>query len=310
MILNQNNGSVEDVAQRRLQELQNFPYTWLQDTAYQTRGSISGTLRLSDGRVAAGAAVFLGDTDTSIRPLVQGSNYYYTTTAEADGSFSFADVRTGSYGLYAWSNGGDLADVYTNVTLTPIRVQANQTTTLGEVDWELPSGRTTIFQLGDFDKKSLGFKNGGLPYQHGVTDDSPANLTFTIGISNESTDWYYAISALGTWTIEFDIDASDLAKYGSNGTALLSLSLASYSQSTALDIDVNGYLLASLTKDELASDPALYRSGKTSGEWRFFQYEVAPAQLVAGVNTVGFTVTRYTQWRGFQWDSILLEWQS
>jgi rhamnogalacturonan endolyase len=301
---------VEDVAQRRLQELEKFPYTWLQDTAYHTRGSISGSLYLSDGRAASGASVFLGDADTSIRPLVQGSNYYYTTTAEADGSFSFPEVRAGSYGLYAWSNGGELADVYTNVTLTPIIVEANKTTAVGEIEWELPSGRTTIFQLGDFDKKSIGFKNGGLPYQHGVTDDSPANLTFTIGTSDESTDWYYAISALGTWAIEFEIEAADLAKYGNNGTALLTLSLASYSQSTAVDIEVNGYLLGSLTKDELANDPALYRSSRIGGEWRLFQYEVDPTQLVAGVNTVSFTVTRYVQWRGFMWDSIFFEWQN
>lgn len=301
---------MEDVAQRRLQELEKFPYTWLQDTAYHIRGSITGSLKLSDGRAASGASVFLGDTDTSIRPLVQGSHYYYTTTAEADGSFSFPNIRTGSYGLYAWSNGGELADVYTNVTLTPINVDANKTTTIDELDWELPAGRTVIFQLGDFDKKSLGFKNGGLPYQHGTTDDSPANLTFTIGTSDESTDWYYAISALGTWNIEFEIEAADLAKYGNNGTTLLTLSLASYSQSTSVDIDVNGYSLGSLTKDELASDPALYRSGKTGGEWRLFQYEVDPAQLVAGLNTVSFTVTRYVQWRGLMWDSILLEWQN
>lgn len=305
-----NNGSVEDVAQRRQEELEKFPYTWLQDTAYHTRGAISGTLRLSDGRAAAGASVFLGDTDTTIRPLVQGSNYYYTTTAGSDGSFSFSDVRTGSYGLYAWSNGGDIADVYTNVTVTPITVSANKTTAVGEVDWTLPSGRTSIFQVGDFDKKSLGFKNGGLPYQHGVTEQSPANLTFTVGTSDEAEDWYYAISKLGTWTIEFGIDAADLATYGKNGSALLTLSFASYSQSTALDVDVNGNLVGSLTKDDLKSDPALYRSGRISGEWRLFQYEVDASQLVAGTNTVGFTVTRYIEWRGFQWDSIILEWQS
>ncbi|KUI54168.1 Rhamnogalacturonate lyase [Cytospora mali] len=305
-----NNGSVEDVAQRRIQELEKFPYSWLNNTAYHTRGSITGSLKLSDGRLAAGASVFLGDTDTSIRPLVQGSHYYYTTTAATDGSFSFPDVRTGSYGLYAWSNGGELADVYTNVTLTPISVEADKATDLGELSWQLPSGRTTIFQLGAFDKKSLGFKNSGLPYQHGTTDYSPANLTFTIGTSDESTDWYYAISALGTWTIEFEVDAADLAKYGNNGTALLSVSFASYSPSAALDIDINGYLLGSLSKDILAGDPALYRSGRISGEWRFFQYEIDASKLVAGVNTVGFTVTRYVQWRGFQWDSIFLEWQN
>lgn len=302
---------MEDVADRRKQELEKFPYSWLPDTAYHSRGEITGSLRLSDGRPASGASVFLGDTDTSIRPLVQGDNFYYTTTAEADGSFSFSDVRSGSYGLYAWSNGGDIADVYTNATATPITVETDKTTALGEVEWALPEGRKQIFQVGEFDKKALGFKNGGLPYQHGVTEESPANLTFRVGESDAAEDWYYAISKLGKWTIEFEVDSADLAAHSSaNRTALLSLSLAGYSQSTAVDVDVNGHVVGTLSKDLLTSDPALYRSGKTSGEWRFVQYEIdAGAQLVAGTNTVGFTVTRYVQWRGVMWDSIILEWQ-
>ena len=301
---------MEDVAERRKQELEKFPYSWLPDTAYHSRGEISGTLRLSDGRPASGASVFLGDTDTSIRPLVQGDNYYYTTTAATDGSFSFNDVRTGSYGLYAWSNGGDIADVYTNATVTPITVEADKTTALGEVEWTLPAGRKQIFQVGEFDKKALGFKNGGLPYQHGVTEESPANLTFTVGKSDAAEDWYYAISKLGKWTIEFEVGEEELAAHA-NGTALLSLSLAGYSQSTAVDVDVNGHVVGTLSKDTLTSDPALYRSGKTSGEWRFVQYEIGVgSQLKAGPNTVGFTVTRYVQWRGVLWDSIILEWES
>lgn len=241
---------------------------------------------------------------------MQGNNYYYTTTAEADGSFMFSNVRTGSYGLYAWSNGGEIADVYTNTTVTPLSVEENKTTALGEVEWLLPAGRKQIFQVGEFDKKALGFKNGGLPYQHGVAADSPANLTFRAGESDPAEDWYYAISALGMWTIEFEVSEADAAAHA-NGTALLSLSLAGYSQSTTVDVDVNGQVIGTLSKDSLASDPAIYRSGKTSGEWRFVQYEIdVGAQLVAGANTVGFTVTRYVQWRGVMWDSIILEWQS
>lgn len=305
-----NNGSQEDVQQRRLQELASVPYAWLNDTAYQARGAVTGTLRLSDGRPAAGASVFLGDADTSVRPLIQGTDYYYTTQAADDGAFAFPDVRTGRYGLYAWANGGALADVYTNVTVAPVAVEDGETTALGEVAWALPEGRTKIFQVGDFDKNATGFVNGGLPYAFNVTSLSPANLTFIVGESNASTDWYYASSALGTWTIQFDLDAADLLKYGSNGTALLSISLAGYSQSQAMNIDINGAILGSLNTSVLTNDPGLYRSSRTSGEWRFIQYEIDPAQLVAGTNTVGFTITRYTEWRGFMWDSIFLEWQN
>lgn len=201
-----------------------------------------------------------------------------------------------------------IADVYTNVTVTPVTVTEGATTALGEIEWALPTGHTPIFQLGEFDKTSAGFVNSGLPYKFNITSLSPADLTFTVGQSNESTDWYYAISALGTWTIEFNVTAEDLATYGGNGSALLSLSIASYSQSLALDVDVNGNVLGSLSVDVLTNDPALYRSSRVSGEWRFVQYEVDPSILSAGLNTVSFTVTRSTTWRGLMWDSIFLEW--
>lgn len=217
-------------------------------------------------------------------------------------------MRTAEYGLYAWSNGGDIADVYTNVSVTPVTVTDGTTTALGDIEWALPTSHTPIFQVGEFDKRSAGFVNSGLPYKFNVTSLSPADLTFTVGQSNDSTDWYYAISALGTWTIEFNVTAEDLATYGGNGSALLSLSIASYSQSLALDVDVNGNVLGSLNSDILTNDPALYRSSRVSGEWRFVQYEVDPSILSAGLNKVGFTVTRSTTWRGLMWDSIFLEW--
>lgn len=172
----QNNGSKEDVEQRRLQELNKFPSAWLNNTAYHSRGEITGSLILSDGRPAAGASIFLGDTNTSIRPLIQGTNYYYTTQAAADSSFSFPNVRTGDYGLSAWSNGGEVADVYTNFTLSPIKVTSVQTIALGKLNWQLSANLAPIFRVGAFDKTAIGFVNSGLPYAFNITSLSPANL--------------------------------------------------------------------------------------------------------------------------------------
>ncbi|CRK42738.1 hypothetical protein BN1708_008848 [Verticillium longisporum] len=276
-----NNGSIPDVEKKRAKELKHFPYKWLDNSAYRKRGGIEGTLLLSDGRPASKA----GTNDK--------------------GRFSFDDVRTGSYGLIAYSNGSKLADVYTNFTKSGITVTKDKTLNLGRLKWNVADRDKRIFQVGDFDKKALGFKNGGLPYQHGVTEDSPANLTFVVGKS-KTADWYYASSAIGKWTIEFEVSAAEIA---ANKTAILSVSLAGYSQSGALNVDVNGQDYGTLSKDNLTSDPALYRSGKTSGEWRFIQHRVEPGVLVEGVNRVGFSVTRYTKWRGFLLDSIILEWE-
>ncbi|TID25989.1 Rhamnogalacturonate lyase [Venturia nashicola] len=301
-----NNGSKEDVSNRRLQELRTFPYPWLNNTAYHSRGEITGTLTLSDGRPAAKASIFLGDTNTSIRPLIQGTNYYYTTQAATDGSFSLSNVRTGDYSLYAWSDGGSLADVYTNFTLTPIKVTPGNTLALGKLTWDLPQNLTPIFRLGSFDKKASEFANGGLPYAFNITSLSPANLNYTIGSSTPSKDWYYASSALGIWNIVFNISASDLRNHTS---AVLSISLAGYSQNTIMEISVNGFELGTAGKDILGSDPALYRSGRISGEWRFLQYVIDASELVEGRNSVGFRVTRETKLRGFMWDCVLLEWR-
>ena len=166
----------------------------------------------------------------------------------------------------------------------------------------MPSNRKKIFQIGSFDKKATGFTNSG-PHVHGLTEKSPANLTFTVGTSKTS-DWYYASSKLGSWDAVFNATApSKTAK------ALLSVSLAGYSQSTSLTIYLNGNkAIGTISKDTLTSDPALYRSGTISGEWRFLQYEIAAADLVDGKNVLSFTTDRYTLWRGILWDTIILEW--
>ncbi|KAH6693605.1 polysaccharide lyase family 4, domain III-domain-containing protein [Plectosphaerella plurivora] len=300
-----NNGSIPDVKARRAAEDRRFPYNWFEDKAYNRRGGLQGTLLLSDGRPASRAAVFLGDADTSVRPSIQGSGYYYTTHTNDKGRFSFKDVRTGSYGLIAWADGGKLADVYTNVTVPGIEIVKDSTRDLGQLKWQVADRAKRIFQIGDFDKKALGFRNGGVPYEHGKTEDSPANLTFVVGQSKVS-DWYYASSAVGRWEIQFNLTAEEVA---AGRDATLSVSFAGYSQSGALNVEVNREVYGTLDKNVLASDPALYRSGKISGEWRLLQYNVPAGKLVAGLNTVSFAVTRYTKFRGFLWDSIILEWE-
>jgi rhamnogalacturonan endolyase len=290
----QNDGNIADAARKYKDELAKWPYPWVNDTAYHSRGSVTGSLKLSDGRLAAGAAVFLGDSDIKA-PLAQGSNYYYTTYADVSGKFSFGNVRTGKYGLYAWSNGGKISDVYTNYTKSGIDVKGK--TNLSTLTWSVPSNKR-IFQIGDFDKKTTGFVNSG-PYHHGLAAASPANYTFTVGTSIASS-WYYASSNLGTWNVEFSIPKLE------KPTARLIISLAGYSQSTALTISANGVVLGSLNKANVSTDAAVYRSGTVSGEWHQFEYVVN--NLKQGKNVLNFEIDRYVLWRGFLWDAIALEW--
>ncbi|RDW78251.1 hypothetical protein BP5796_06103 [Coleophoma crateriformis] len=295
-----NNGSREDASSRAQQEFAAWPYTFLNTTGYQSRGRVSGRLVLSDGRPASGAAVFLGDNQSNISTLDQGTDYYYAGYADIEGYFNLDNVRTAEYALYAWSNGGDLSDVATTFSQNDIVVGDSEALALGDLVWSVKT-RERILQIGDLDRKALGFHNGGAPRQHGLVAQSPANLTYIVGESNVS-DWYYGQSALGSWTILFDLPEA------SNRSATLAISLAGYSKSSDLVIGVNGQPVSQLLSADLLSDPALYRSGTTAGEWHYYEFHVDSGVLQAGWNNVVFQVTRYTLWRGFLWDSVFLDW--
>jgi rhamnogalacturonan endolyase len=307
----QNDGSKTDAASQAKTEFASWPYPWLEDEAYHSRGSVSGKLVLSDGRPASNAAVFLGDVLPSNKTaLDMGSTYYYTTYADASGSFSIADVRTGSYGLQAWSNGSSIRDVTTTFTLDSLSVTKDENTDLGSLTWAV-SPKKKLFQVGDFDHYSYGFKNGGAPWQHALVDQCPVNLVYKVGCS-KTEDWCMGQTYKGNWTIRFwNGQEPDNTKQPT-----LIVSLAGYSSGASSTIWANGVAIGNLTSGAtgttatygLASDPCLYRSATAAGEWRYFEFGFGASVLKKGANEVTFQMTRNTTWHGFMWDSIILEW--
>ncbi|KAG6367172.1 hypothetical protein INS49_001356 [Diaporthe citri] len=266
-----NDGSAEDAEARAQDEFAAWPYTWFEDDAYQSRGTVSGRLVLSDGRPAAHAAVFLGDNSPNKTALDMGSNYYYTGYADADGNFAFSDVRAATYGLQAWSNGSAIAGVTTSLLQNDVTVAADEETDLGEVEWTV-SDRAILFQVGDFDRYAYGFKNGGAPHQHALVASCPASLTYTVG-SSQPEDWCFGQSWLGNWTIRFEVPANASASADGSGQATLIVSLAGYSTGTSSNIYANDEVIGNLTSGtpQLLNDPGLYRSATVAGEWRYFE---------------------------------------
>lgn len=306
-----NDGSKSDAAAQSKTEFASWPYPWLDDEAYHSRGSVSGKLVLSDGRPASNAAVFLGDVLPSPKTaLDMGSTYYYTTYADASGSFTIPDVRTGSYGLQVWSNGSSIRDVRTTFALDSLAVEKGKATNLGSLTWAV-SPKRKLFQVGDFDHYSYGFKNGGAPWQHALVAECPENLVYKVGCS-KTEDWCMGQTYKGNWTIRFwNGQEPDADK-----KPTLIVSLAGYSSGASSTIWANGIQVGNLTSgatgrtatDGLASDPSLYRSATAAGEWRYFQFDFAASVLKKGANEVTFQMTRNTTWHGFMWDSIILEW--
>ncbi|OJD33520.1 polysaccharide lyase family 4 protein [Diplodia corticola] len=309
-----NDGSKSDASSRQALEFASWPYAWLADAAYQTRAArVTGTLRLSDGRPAAHAAVFLGENRSNKTTLDQGALYNYAATADAAGRFAFDHVRAGTYALYAWPgalNGTtDGANPLANLTSTYVANDvaiSTDTVALNDLpDWQVPTGRELVFQLGGVDRRAAEFALGGSPYTHGLVDRVPANLTFTVGASDARTDWYFAQSAVGTWEIAFEVVGSN----NSNRSALLSVALAGFSRGSSAGIFINGGTrVGNLTTDAVPTDPGLYRSATVAGEWHLYEFEVGAGVLGEGWNSLSFVVERSTRWRGWLWDSVLLEW--
>ncbi|KAI0118219.1 rhamnogalacturonate lyase [Nemania sp. FL0031] len=302
-----NDGSKEDAAKKAKKEFGSWPYKWFEDEAYQSRGSVKGQLVLSDGRPAVNAAVFLGDNNPNKTAIDMGSDYYYTTYADANGRFEFSNVRTASYGLQAWSNGSKIADVTTSFLLNDVTVTKSRTKDLGRLSWAV-SKKTKIFQVGDFDRTSYGFQYGGAPDQHALVASCPANLVYTVGQS-KALEWCFGQTYLGNWTISFDLP--NVSKNTAARNATLIVSIAGYSSGTSSTIWANGQKIGNLTSGttQLLNDPSLYRSMTTAGEWRYFEFDFdANSVLKSGTNEVTFQITRNTTWHGFMWDSIVLEW--
>jgi rhamnogalacturonan endolyase len=132
----QNDGSASDVTEKAKQETALWPYAWQQEPAdFHSRGSISGTVTLSDGRPAAGAAVFLGENRSNKTTLDQGAMYNYRTYADGTGSFKMLNVRQGIYTLYLWPNGGKIGDVTTVFLKNDVKVTTKSETRLGNLKW-------------------------------------------------------------------------------------------------------------------------------------------------------------------------------
>ncbi|KAE8836370.1 hypothetical protein PTNB73_04332 [Pyrenophora teres f. teres] len=296
-----NSGSKADAAARWHQEVDAWPYKWFDNKAYQSRGKMQGRLRLSDGRPAAGAAVFLGDNrNTTVSTLDQGQGYYYTTYADADGKFSIHDIRTGTYALYAWGNGGALRNVISNFTHNDVVIQQGKNTNLKDLTWQVPDCSKRIFQIGDFDRKTDGFglADPSKPFDHGRIAKCPANLTYTVGKS-ATKDWCFGQLAVGTWSVIFESRNEAKAK--------LTLSLAGFSQGSSADVLLNGVPVGNITSASLLNSQDTYRGATRAGEWRLLEFGVDKGKLKRGVNKLDVKVTKSAQWRGWLWDSIVLD---
>jgi rhamnogalacturonan endolyase len=286
---------------------------WMDDELYPApaeRSTVTGRVEVTDGRPAGGLWVLLSVQDVDDVYTIHEPTYFVRT--DAQGRFRLPGIppatlpgttTPGSYTLYVFAAGGSIVDQYKQTGV----VVSGPATDLGVISWTPASHSTFLWQIGSSTRRSDEFALATHPIERvhprGYDKPStiPGDLDFTIGESWEPTDWYYAQTNAGTWTITFGLDRPY------QGTAYLTVSTAMQS-GKAPRVAVNGSTAVVVNSLPGNNDSTIARQADRSGYFRQAVLSFPADALQVGVNTI--TLTRGTSGPagdGLGWDTFVLE---
>jgi rhamnogalacturonan endolyase len=287
--------------------------SWARDPLYPTpaeRTLVTGRVRLTDGRPAANFHVILStQISTDVFPIAEPT---YFVKTDQDGRFRLPGIppawrpgstQAGSYTLYVQPADGSVTDLYTRTGLV---VQGRQQD-LGEIVWTPSTHGTFLWQLGRSDRMGGEYALAALspvrpmPREYEKPALIPGDLTFTIGDNWEPTDWYYAQTNPGTWTIRFRLDRAY------QGTAYLTVA-TSMQQRGAPTVAVNGNTAAVTGTLPNNNDSTIARQADRSGYPRTAVLTFPATLLISGNNEITLTHGPATAaGTGLGWDTFVLE---
>ena len=288
---------IDDAAAKATELESQWPFTWFSHELYPTeRTTVSGCLKVSNGYDASPVRVVLSQT---AEPYNEGDGYIYWADTESNGTFTIRNVRPGTYTLTAYALSGGNTSQLTREGI----VVSGANTDLGNVVWRPERFGTEVFRIGESNRLSDGYKLSDADRSYSLYQESPANLTFSVGSSNEAKDWYYAQTKVGTWTIKFDIDDP-------NHPFRLTASAAGAANVTRINVYVNGTEMANNTWT-YQSDGSVYRSAVLSGRYQQHTLDLPAGVLKAGENTIALELSDHNYATsgiaGIMWDCIKLE---
>ncbi len=228
----------------------------------------------------------------------QSGDYIFYVKADADGKFALPAVRPGTYTLYAWQTQGPVTQSFAR---DGVEVKGDKLD-LGVVEWDAPYHPNLIFQLGKADRMAGEFKFGSAPRTNQWVDQIPRDLTFTIGKSKESEDWYYAQngptgSEPSVWNIDFKV-----AKVPA-GSAYLTIPVAGGPGDVT--VLVNGTDVGHVVHGD---DASVRRAANRSGVYARFEFTFPATTLKPGANTLSLRTNRASgKNNGIMYDTVVLE---
>lgn len=221
----------------------------------------------------------------------QAGDYIFQIKADANGKFTLPAVRPGTYTLYAWQTQGPVTQAFAR---DGIEVKGD-TLDLGTLEWDAPYHPNLVFQVGRADRMAGEFKYGDQPRTNQWVQKIPLDLTYTVGKSKASEDWFYAQHG-GTWTIEFEV-----AKVPA-GNAYLTIPVAGGPGNCA--VLVNGTQVGQITHGD---DASVRRAANRSGVYNRFEFTFPASTLKAGRNTVSLQMESTGNVNGMMYDTVVLE---
>jgi rhamnogalacturonan endolyase len=249
------------------------------------------------------------ETRTDVFPIAEPT---YFVRTDRDGRFRLPGIppawrpgstEAGSYTLYIQPADGSVTDLYTRTGV----VVGGRHQNLGDLVWTPSTHGTFLWQLGRSDRMSGEYALASrsparpMPREYEKPAMIPGTLTFTIGQSWEPTDWYYAQTNPGTWTIRFLLDRAY------SGTAYLTVA-TSMQQSGAPTVAVNGNTSAVTGTLPNNNDSTIARQADRSGYPRTAILTFPASLLVPGDNQITLTHGRATAaGTGLGWDTVVLE---
>jgi rhamnogalacturonan endolyase len=228
----------------------------------------------------------------------QWGDYIFYVKADANGRFTLPAVRPGTYTLYAWETKGPVTQSFAK---DDIEV-SGENLDLGALDWDPPYHPNLVFQIGNADRMAGEFKFGNSPRSNQLVNGVPDDLTFTVGQSKESEDWYYAqhgpdAPKSSTWNIKFNMNTVPA------GNAYLTIPVAGGPGDVA--VLVNGQQVGRVFHND---DASVRRAANRSGVYERFEITFPTSELNPGENTVSLKTLRPSgRFNGIMYDTIVLE---
>ena len=291
--------SKDPVKSARIQadkEAKEWPYQWFENDLYpRERGTVRGHLNVTTGQRCDSVRIVLAQ-EKGKDPLEMMHGYQFWTLTDKNGDFEIRNVRPDTYHLFAYAKTGEVTDM---LEQDDIAVAAGEND-LGTITWTPKKYTEMLWMIGQNDRRSSEFRLSDTIRQYGLWEHVPQTLTYTVGESNEKTDWYYAQTKDGTWTVKFNVDKRPA------GRIYLTASIAGCaSEKASIAVKLNGTVRA--TWKPGYKDASVYRSAVNSGRHYVYTVDLPSTAIKEGTNLLTFQTSGTGGKNGIMYDCIKLE---